>query len=153
MCVLSHFSHVQLCDPMDCSQAPPSMGFSRQEYWRGLPCPPPGNLSNPGIEPTSLMSPALIGGFFTISATWEALLYIYTNSPPRGYTQIHRSCTRHHTIQPARTATHHGVSGVPTWQTAQCWLDTYSQTQVCTDARRPPPLVQLCTQAYKCMDT
>ena len=53
MCVLSHFSHVQLCDPMDCSQAPPSMGFSRQEYWSGLPCPPPGDLLNPGIEPRS----------------------------------------------------------------------------------------------------
>ena len=37
-----------------------------------LPCPPPGDLSNPGIEPTSLMPPALVGGFFTLSATWEA---------------------------------------------------------------------------------
>ena len=54
MCVLSHFSHVQLCNPMDCSQAPPSMGFSRPEYWSGLPCPPPGDLPDPGIEPTSL---------------------------------------------------------------------------------------------------
>ena len=35
-------------------QAPLSMGFSRQEYWSGLPCPPPGNLPNPGIEPPSL---------------------------------------------------------------------------------------------------
>ena len=46
-------------------QAPLSMGFSRQEYWSGLPCPPPGDLPNPGIEPVSLMSPALAGGFFT----------------------------------------------------------------------------------------
>ena len=37
----------------------------------GLPCPSPGDLPNPGIEPTSLMSPALAGGFFTTSATWE----------------------------------------------------------------------------------
>ena len=45
-----------LCDPMDSSlhQAPPSMGFSRQEYWSGLPFPSPGNLPNPGIEPRSL---------------------------------------------------------------------------------------------------
>ena len=43
-----------LCDPKDCSQeAPLSMGFSRQEYWSGLPCPPPGNLSDRGIEPMS----------------------------------------------------------------------------------------------------
>ena len=52
-------------------QAPLSMGFSRQEYWRGFPCPPPGDLSDPGTEPTSLMSPALAGGFFTTSTTWE----------------------------------------------------------------------------------
>ena len=44
-------------------QAPLSMGFSRQEYWSGLPCLPPGDLPNPGIKP---MSPALAGGFFTI---------------------------------------------------------------------------------------
>ena len=57
-------------------QAPLSMGFSRQECWSGLPCPPPGDLPDPGIEPVSLMSPALAGGSFTTSATWEAhLLY------------------------------------------------------------------------------
>ena len=53
-------------------QAPLSMGFSRQECWSGLPFPPPGDLPNPGIEPTSLTSPALAGGVFTTSATWEA---------------------------------------------------------------------------------
>ena len=53
-------------------QAPLSMGFSRQEYWSGLPCPPPGDLPDPGIEPVSLMSPALAGRFLTTSTTWEA---------------------------------------------------------------------------------
>ena len=48
------------------------MGLSKQEYWSGLPWPPPGDLPDPGIEPTSLMSPALAGRFFTTSATWEA---------------------------------------------------------------------------------
>ena len=48
-------------------QAPLSMGFSRQEFWTGLPCPPPGDLPNPGIEPASLMFPALVGGFFKTS--------------------------------------------------------------------------------------
>ena len=52
-------------------QAPLSMGFSSQEYWSGLPCPLPGDLPDPGIKPTSLMSPALAGGFFTTGATWE----------------------------------------------------------------------------------
>ena len=63
-----------LCDPMDCAcQAPLCMEFSRQEYWRGLPFPVPGDLPDPGIEPTSLASPALTGEFFTTSTTWEAL--------------------------------------------------------------------------------
>ena len=56
-------------------QAPVSMGFSRQEYWSGFPCPPPGDLPNPWIEATSLRSPALAGGFFTTGTTWEALWY------------------------------------------------------------------------------
>ena len=53
-----------LCDPMDSSlhQAPPSMGFSRQEYWSGLPFSSLEDLPNPGIETSS---PALAGGFFT----------------------------------------------------------------------------------------
>ena len=48
-------------------QAPQSMGLSRQEHWSGLPCPPPGDLPDPGIDPTSLVSPALAGGFCTLS--------------------------------------------------------------------------------------
>ena len=50
------------------------MEFSRQEYWRGLPFPIPGDLPNPGIEQASLESPALAGGFFTAGATWETPL-------------------------------------------------------------------------------
>ena len=53
-------------------QVPLSLGFCRQEYWSGLPCPPPGDLPDPGTEPRSLMSPALSGRFFTTSTTWEA---------------------------------------------------------------------------------
>ena len=55
-------------------QAPLSMGFSRQEYWSGLLCPPPGDLPDPGIKPTSLPSPALTGGFFTTGTTWRPRL-------------------------------------------------------------------------------
>ena len=66
-------SCLTLCDPMGYSpQAPLSVGFSRLEYWSGLPCPPPGDLPDPGIKPTSPMPPALAGGFFTTSAAWEA---------------------------------------------------------------------------------
>ena len=52
-------------------QAPLSMVFSRQDYWSGWPFPTPGDLSYPGIESTSLLSPALAGSFFTTGATWE----------------------------------------------------------------------------------
>ena len=80
-CVLSHFSHVWLFVTLwtVACQAPLSMGFSRQEHWSGLPWPPPGDLPNPGIKFMSLTyisSPALAGGFFTTSTTWEALYFI-----------------------------------------------------------------------------
>ena len=52
-----------LCNPMDCSLAPLSMEFSSKEYWKRLPFPTPGDVSDPEIEPTS-ESPALAGGFF-----------------------------------------------------------------------------------------
>ena len=72
-CVLSRSQSCQTRETL-------SMGFSRLEYWSGLPCSPPRDLPNPGIKPES---PALVGGFFTTNATWEALIlcsqdnYIY----------------------------------------------------------------------------
>ena len=53
-------------------QAPLSPGFSRREHWSGLPCPPPGDRPDPGIEPPSLTSPALASRFLASRATWEA---------------------------------------------------------------------------------
>ena len=50
-------------------------GISQARILEGLPCPPPGDLSNPGIKPVSLASPALAGEFFTTSTTWEALTF------------------------------------------------------------------------------
>ena len=72
--VLSHFSCVWLFVILwtRACQAPLFMGFSKEEYWSGLPFPSPGDLPNPGIEPTSLTSPAMAGEFFTTYATWEA---------------------------------------------------------------------------------
>ena len=54
-------------------QTPLSMGSSRQEYWSGLPCTLPRDHPDPKMEPMSLMSPALAGGLFTTSTTWEVL--------------------------------------------------------------------------------
>ena len=61
------------------------MGFSKQEYWSGLPCPPPGDLPTSGIKPVSLISliiisylnPALAAGFFTTTITWEACATVH----------------------------------------------------------------------------
>ena len=71
--VLSLFSRVWLFETVwtIACQAPLSMGFSRQECWSGLPCPPPGDLPDPGNEPASLMSPALVDRFFTTRTTRE----------------------------------------------------------------------------------
>ena len=68
-CMLSHFSCVWLFVTLwtVAHQAPLSMEFSRQEYWSGLLCPPPGDHPDPGIKPLSQASPALAGGFFTLA--------------------------------------------------------------------------------------
>ena len=76
-CVCSQ-SCLTLCDPLEtvAHQAPLSMGFSRQEYCSGFSCPPSGDLPNPGMEPASLASPPLTGGFFTAAAPEKFLNYI-----------------------------------------------------------------------------
>ena len=83
MCAKLLQSCPTLSDPMvtvTC-QASVSMGFSRQEYWSGLPLPPLEGLPNPGIEPLSLTSPELVGKFFSTSATCgkgKPLHFIFT---------------------------------------------------------------------------
>ena len=74
-CVRSHSSHMRhFATPWTVAhQAALSVGFSSQEYWSGVLLLPPGALPDSGIEPRSLSSPALAGGFFPTDATWEAL--------------------------------------------------------------------------------
>ena len=71
---------LQLCPSLCNSKegGPPgsSVHSFKQEYWSGLPCPPPKDLPNSGTELTSLMSPALAGRFFTTSTTWESLIFL-----------------------------------------------------------------------------
>ena len=76
-CMLNLFSCVQLFVTLwtVTHKTSLSMGFSRQKYWSGLPCPPPGDLPHPGIKPTSPSSPALAARFFTTGATWKAHIY------------------------------------------------------------------------------
>ena len=76
-CMLSRFSHALFATLWTIGlQALLSMGFSRQEYWSGLPCPPPGDLPHPGIKHES---PVPVGGFFATGATWEAHVCLHTH--------------------------------------------------------------------------
>ena len=102
-CVLSRFSHVQLFEtPWTIAhQAPLSLESSRQEYWSGLPCPPPGDLPHQRIKPAFLRSSELTGRFFTICATREAhTLCLSLQWPPvafkiksKPFAQPYESCT------------------------------------------------------------
>ena len=83
MCILQLLQlYPTFCNPLwtVARQAPLSMGFSRQEYWSGLPCPSPGDLPKPGIEPESPNSsvcPAMAVRFLPTSTTWKAHRYTY----------------------------------------------------------------------------
>ena len=74
VCVLNHFSLVQLFATLwtVACHAPLSMGFSREKYWSGLPCPPPGDLPDPRAQIGVSYIPCIGGRFFTSSTTWEA---------------------------------------------------------------------------------
>ena len=97
VCVLSRFICVRLfAAPWTVArQAPLSMGFSRQEHWNESPCPPPGVLPDPGIEPASLVSPAGQAGSFPLSplgSPRRLLLYCsrHLAAPPWGVSQVLR---------------------------------------------------------------
>ena len=86
-------------DPMDCGPPGPlPVGLSRQECCSGLPCPPPGDLPDPGIKPTPLRSSTLAGGRFTTNTTWGA---VHAQTGTRIYrerdvcTHVHRDTQRH----------------------------------------------------------
>ena len=115
-CMLSLFSRVQLfVMPWTAiHQAPLSMGFSRQEYWIGLPCSPPGVLLDPGIKPESLMSPALADRFFTPRASWGTTCCVLC--------LVTQSCLtlRSRGLQPARLLCPWGFSRQEYWSGSPC---------------------------------
>ena len=94
--VLNCFSYVLLfVTPWTVAcQVPVSMGFPRQESQSGLPFPSPEDLPHPGIEPTSLISPALLGTYVTTSTTWEVLIGIKCT--------INEKCLNHLETIPSR---------------------------------------------------
>ena len=91
-CVLSLQLCLTLCDPTDCRGGSSVHGILQQEYWRRLPFPPPGDVSDPGIDTPSLLSPSLAGGFFPTSATWGAPSF--QRCLPPSYSPCHKSCTK-----------------------------------------------------------
>ena len=96
-----------LCDPMDC-RVPLSMGFSRQEYWSGLPFPPPGDPPDPGIKPMSLASPALASRF-----SWSVIQVFFSRNT-FGFNidkMCHNECILYHNL-----LTHlRGEGNLKTW--------------------------------------
>ena len=84
---------------------PLSTGFSKQKYFSRLPFPPPGDLPNPGIEPTPLKSPALAGRLFTTSATSEApskqpgILLLKRNPQEKQVEQLHGRGSREESME------------------------------------------------------
>ena len=88
LCLVTQ-SCLTLCDPGDCSPTGSFVpwGFSRQEYWSWLPCPPPGDSLDPGIKPVCYVS-CTGSEFFTTSATWEEK---YIETRDSGRTELHSS--------------------------------------------------------------
>ena len=129
MCVLSHFCRVQLLTILwtVVPRAPLSVGFSRQAYWCGLPCSPPGDLSDPGMEPTTLTSPALAGGFFITSPTWKApKKHRWLNIPINNFTLAQVTLVESGEISLASHLKNHpswNFTGGPLAKTlsSQCW--------------------------------
>ena len=106
--MLSHLSHVQLFLTLwtVAHQAPLSTEFSNQEYWSGLPCPPPRDLPNPGIEAASLISPALAGGSSYLKSVllvpgrnWDPAAQLWGSSCPYGTSTFPPWSPHNHLLQ------------------------------------------------------
>ena len=99
-CMPSRFSHVRLCATLwpVAHQAPLSMGFSRQEYWSGLSCPPPGDLPDAGTELPSPVASAVTGGFFTTSTTWGSPEFPCTKEQMSCAFRVHHHCGNFSTL-------------------------------------------------------
>ena len=115
------------------------MGFSRQEYWNGLPCSPPGDLPNPGIKPASLTSPALTDGFLTPSATWEVLLYSWVLFFLNLHSTYYQCITEDLTFQGM-----YSCPSISTWQ----WFQTL---QIPKSAAAPVPYTKWWIQSPLCI--
>ena len=108
-----------------------SVEFSRQEYWSGLPFPALGDLPDSGIEPTSLISPALAGSFFTTRTTWEAHK-LPTKLPPnsgQGYRSFSQESPSAHGASNLTLAKIHLVSSItPTLQSERICLSIHTHS-------------------------
>ena len=135
VCAQSLQSCPTFCDPVDC---PLSMGFSRQEYWSGLPCRPPGDLPHPGMELASLKLPELAGRFFTTGAIWEAQFSSVAQSCPTLCHPMDSSVpgfpVHHHLPELAQTHVHHvhdAIQSFPHLGSPDKDIFLHNQTLIC----------------------
>ena len=124
-CMLSHFSCVQLCATLwiVAHQAPLSMGFSRQEYWSGLPCPPPADLPDPGVKPMSPVSPALQADSLPLSHQRGPCVYRFIYIHIFLYINIYFILLIIFIY--THTHTHARTSLVVTWSLSHSYIHTY----------------------------
>ena len=122
-CMLSRFSCVQFCATLwiVAHQAPLSMGFSRQEYWSGLPCPPPGDLPDPGVKPMSPVSPALQADSLPLSHQGSPCVYRFIYI----HIFLHVNIYFILLIIFIYTHTHTCTSLVVTWSLSHSYIHTY----------------------------
>ena len=119
--VLSRFSCVPLCVTLwtVARQAPLSKGFSRQEYWSSLPCPPLENFPDPGTKLASFTSPTLAGRFFTTSTTWEACILLYIQLKPPASPQLLFKPSSEVQAEKSAASSHVGRVSVIKWTCVQ----------------------------------
>ena len=122
---------------MDCSPPASSVhGFSRQQYWSGLPFPPPGDLLDPGIKAASLTFPALAGGFFTTSATWEVTHQNFPKRPMKVH--VPRHCSPHMVHEGIKDYSQRSSLHLP--NRSHCRSPSWERIQSLISNLVPPPL-------------
>ena len=142
VCVLSHFSCAQLFETAwtVARQAPLSLGFSRQEYRGGLPCPPPGDLPDLGIKPPCLMSPAPAGRFFTTSTAGVASFQSCYIIVPQGTGRLGEW---EKNSRPVEQSEHTPLVSSPSYMSSSCGSSAISMgTSKITDHRSPRQISQ-----------
>ena len=121
-------------------QAPPCMRFPRREYWSGLPFPPPGDLPDSGIDPSSPVPPALAGGFFITEPPWEApILHLILAKRPKSKAACRQWTSKMNASPAERGGNDSSPWGCTHWQHPPLGAHDTKETPVLTVPRRRTP--------------